>query len=59
MATKSISKNIDIRDKNLAKKFVLALENAENKTSKTVHIDKTVRTATREDIAKIFKEPSE
>lgn len=42
MATKSITKNVVIRTKPLARNFVRALENAEGKSSKTVAVDKTV-----------------
>lgn len=42
MATKSITKNVVIRSKPLARNFVRALENAEGKSSKNVVVDKTV-----------------
>ena len=41
MATKSITKNVVIRSKPLARNFVRALENAEGKSSKNVDDDKT------------------
>lgn len=42
MATKSITKNVVMRTKPLARNFVHALENAEGKSSKEVVVDKTV-----------------
>ena len=42
MATKSITKNVVIRSKPLARNFVRALENAEGKSSTNVVVDKTV-----------------
>ena len=42
MATKSITKNVVLRSKPLARNFILAVENAEGKSSKTVAISKTV-----------------
>lgn len=41
MATKSILKNVDIKDKNLGKSLVLALENASGKKSKDVQLSRT------------------
>lgn len=42
MATKSITKNVVLRSKPLARNFIRAVENAEGKSSKTVAISKTV-----------------
>lgn len=55
MATKSFLKNIVIKDKKAATRFINALENAENKKSKNVKIDKMVKEITDgETIRKIF-----
>lgn len=40
MATKSILKNVVIRDKNVCRSLVSALENAQNKRSKDVRLKK-------------------
>ena len=42
MATKSFLKNITIKNKNEAERFLKALENAENKQAKIVKFDKRV-----------------
>ncbi len=55
MATKSFLKNIVIKDKKSAEKFINALEKAENKGSKEVVINKRVEEITdSEQIRKIF-----
>lgn len=54
MATKSILKDIEFKEKKLAKKFLLALENAEGKTSKTVTYSKVVNDVRREQIDRLF-----
>lgn len=41
MATKSILKNVDIKDKKLGKSLVLALENAAEKHSRDVQLSRT------------------
>ncbi len=41
MATKSILKNVDIKDKKLGKSLVVALENAKNKHSEQVSLSRT------------------
>ena len=41
MATKSILKNVDIKDKKLGKSLVIALENAAGKHSKEVTLSRT------------------
>lgn len=41
MATKSILKNVDIKDKKLGKSLVIALEHAANKHSKSVQLTRT------------------
>ncbi|MBD5478675.1 MAG: hypothetical protein HDR14_05180 [Lachnospiraceae bacterium] len=41
MATKSILKNVDIKDKKLGKSLVIALENAAKKQAKDVQLSRT------------------
>ena len=41
MATKSILKNVDLKDKKLGKSLVIALENAAGKHSKNVQLTRT------------------
>ena len=48
MATKSITKNVVIRSKPLARNFVRALENAEGKSSKNVVVHEIKGDALRE-----------
>lgn len=55
MATKSITKNVVIRSKPLARNFVRALENAEGKSSKTVVVDKTVHEIKGDALHEMFK----
>lgn len=55
MATKSFLKNIVIKNRDSANKFINALEKAENKTAKKVKVDKMVENITdKERIRKIF-----
>jgi len=54
MATKSILKVIDVRDKHFGRKLVSALENAENARSKDVTISKSVKTLDKKSIREIF-----
>lgn len=55
MATKSFLKQIYIKDRKSAEKFINALENAENKKTKKVKINKRVEDITdSERIKKIF-----
>lgn len=56
MATKSIMKNVDIRDKKLCRAFVDALENAEGKKSKEVVLSRTFKEISGDKIKKIFGE---
>ncbi|MGN0401919.1 MAG: hypothetical protein ACI4HQ_06610 [Acetatifactor sp.] len=41
MATKSILKNVDIKDKKLGRSLVIALENAVGKHAKNVQLSRT------------------
>lgn len=54
MATRSITKNIDIRDKRLGKNLIVALENASGKKSKEVQMSRTYTDLSDEQIKKIF-----
>jgi len=54
MATNSIFKNIKIKDKKAAAKFITALEKAKNRDSKEVVYSKRVSEATREEIRLMF-----
>lgn len=56
MATKSILKTIFIKDNTSALRLVNALENAQNKRSKDVHIPVAVRTLTGSDVRRLFDE---
>lgn len=56
MATKSFLKNIIIKDRKSANRFIDALEKAESKKSKVVKFDKKVEDITdSEQIRKIFR----
>lgn len=56
MATKSIYKNVVIKDAQLKKNFVLALENAQNKTSKQVQLSKPCRNIKKDQVKDFFGE---
>ena len=54
MATKSVLKNVRIKDKKAATRLVSALENAAGKGSQTVKHTRTFSDASREEIRKMF-----
>ncbi len=54
MATKSILKHVIIKDKKLCHNLILALENAEKKQGKEVVLQRGLKTASKDDIIKIF-----
>lgn len=54
MATKSILKDIVIRDKSAGEKFVLALENADKAIAKEVAYSKQCNTVSKDQIKFIF-----
>ncbi|MDD2300916.1 MAG: hypothetical protein PHS04_19735 [Tissierellia bacterium] len=56
MATKSIFKNVVIKDKRLSKNLVSALENAQKKSSKGVQLSKSYREITKCQIKDLFGE---
>lgn len=55
MATKSILKNVDIKEKKLGKSLVVALENAEGKRSKNVHLSRTYEDVRGDKLRSILK----
>ena len=54
VATKSITKNVVLRSKPLARNFIRAVENAEGKASKTVAVSKTVHELKGQTLKDIF-----
>ncbi|MEA1959965.1 MAG: hypothetical protein U9N81_01515 [Bacillota bacterium] len=56
MATKSIYKNVVIKDKRLSKNLLSALENAQNKGSKDVQLSKSYREIKKSQIKELFGE---
>ncbi|BBK75861.1 hypothetical protein [Clostridium butyricum] len=54
MATKSICKNVNLKDKTLTRGLVIALENASNKQGKEVQMSKSVKEIKGKDLLKIF-----
>lgn len=57
MATKSVYKQVRIRDKSLTKRLVVALEESQYKATKPVTYSKSVREVKDPDVIKsIFKE---
>ena len=54
MASNSILKNVNITDKHLGRSFVVALEQAQNKTSAEVEISRTVSEIRGEKIKELF-----
>lgn len=55
MATKSILKNVDIKDKKLGKSLVVALENAAGKKSKEVQLTRTYEDVRGDKLRSILK----
>jgi len=55
MATKSILKSVDIKDRRLCRQFASALEHAKGKQSISVEMSKPVREVRGKDIKKIFE----
>lgn len=56
MATKSILKNIDIKNQKLGKSLIRALEKASGKTAKNVELSRMYRDIRGDDIKKVFGE---
>lgn len=54
MATKSVLKNIDIKNRNSAMALVNALENAKGKHAQYVVKDRSFSNASKEEIRKMF-----
>lgn len=57
MATKSIFKNIVIKDRTISRRLVLALENARGKSSKQVVLSKSFHEVKKGQIKDVFGEP--
>ena len=55
MATKSILKNVDIKDRKLGKSLVIALENAAGKRTKDVQLSRTYEDVRGEKLRSIFQ----
>lgn len=55
MATKSILKNVDIKDKKLGKSLVIALEHAAEKHAKDVQLSRTYEDVRGDKLNAIFK----
>lgn len=55
MATNSILKDVNINSKQLGRNFVSALENAENKKSKNVVLNKACTTVRKDQIKTFFE----
>lgn len=58
MATKSILKNVDIRDPKLGKALVVALESASGKKAKDVTLSRTYSDIRGEKLKEIFSKKS-
>lgn len=58
MATKSILKNVDIKDKKLGKSLVVALENAASKHAKIVTLSRTYKDIRGDKINEVFGKKS-
>lgn len=54
LATKSILKSIQVKDKKTALRLASALENASGKQEKNVQFNRTFSDATRDEIEKMF-----
>ena len=54
MATKSILKNVDVKDTKLAKSLVVALENAPNKKGQSISLSRTYTDVKSDKIKEIF-----
>lgn len=54
MATKSILKNVDIKEKKLGKSLIVALENAAGKKSKNITLSRTYSDVRGDKIKEIF-----
>lgn len=54
MATKSILKNIDIKEKSMGRSIILALENAEGKKEKEIKLSRSCKEIKGSKIKDIF-----
>ena len=55
MATKSILKIVNIRDKKLGRNFVNALEEAQSKKNTEIKLEKDFRNVTQDEIKDLFR----
>ena len=55
MDTKSILKNVNIRDKKLGRNFVNALEEAQSKKNTEIKLEKDFRNVTQDEIKDLFR----
>lgn len=55
MATKSILKSVNIKEKNLGRNFVIALEKAHDKKSKEVKLSRNCSDVKKEEIKVLFR----
>ena len=56
MATKSIFKDVKVKDKHLGRGLVVALENAKNKSAKDVHMSKKCIELKGRQVKEFFKD---
>lgn len=55
MATKSILKSVNIKEKNLGRNFVIALEKAHDKKFKEVKLSRNCSDVKKEEIKNLFR----
>lgn len=55
MATKSILKNVNIKNKQLGRNFVNALEKARNEEDKEIKVDKKFKNVKQSEIKDLFR----
>lgn len=58
MATRSILKNVDFKERSLSRSFISALENAKHKSSKDVTLSRTYTEVTGDKIKQLFGDKS-
>lgn len=55
MATKSILKSVNIKEKNLGRNFVIALESAQNKKNKVIELKRACKDVKKGEIKDLFR----
>lgn len=55
MATKSILKNVNIKEKDLGRNFVNALESAQNKKDKVIKLKRACKDVKKDEIKDLFR----